>query len=63
MARHVRDLRMVLFWISLFRVRKYILLATDYDPVFWNFDDPPTIRTKRVHRTNLHSPCKARWCQ
>ena len=40
-ARHVRHLRMVLFWISLFRVRKYILLEKGYDPVLWNFDEPP----------------------
>ena len=32
---------MVLFWISLFRVRKYILLAKGYDPVLWNFDETP----------------------
>ena len=62
-AKHVRHLRMVLFWISLFRVRKYFLLEKGYDPVLWNYDEPPTTRTKQVHRTNLHSPCKGRWCQ
>ena len=32
---------MVRFWLSLFRVRKYILLAKGYDPVLWNFDQTP----------------------
>ena len=40
-ARHVRHLRMALFWVSLFRVRKYILLVHGYDPVLWNFDETP----------------------
>ena len=40
-ARHVRHLRMCLFWISLFRVRKYICLVSGYDPVLWNFDETP----------------------
>ena len=40
-ARHVRHLRMALFWVSLFRVRKYILLVHGYDPVLWNFDQTP----------------------
>ena len=40
-VRHVRHLRQVLFWISMFRVRKYILLAQGYEPVLWNFDETP----------------------
>ena len=40
-AQHVRRRRMELFWISLHRVRKYILLAKGYDPVLWNFDQTP----------------------
>ena len=32
---------MELFWTSLFRVRKYILLEKGYDPVLNNFDQTP----------------------
>ena len=32
---------MELFWVSLFRVRYYILLEKGYDPVLWNFDETP----------------------
>ena len=40
-GRHLRHRRMELFWISLNRVRKYILLEKGYDPVLNNFDQTP----------------------
>ena len=40
-SREVRHVRMVIFWCSLFRVRKYFLLEKGCDPVLWNFDETP----------------------
>ena len=37
-SRKVRHVRVVIFWCSLFRVRKYFILEKEYDPVLWNFD-------------------------
>ena len=38
---HVWKRRMEIFWWSLFKVRKFILLLKKYDPVLWNADQTP----------------------
>ena len=38
---HVRKRRMEIFWVNLFKVRKFIQLTQGYDPVLWNFDQTP----------------------
>ena len=40
-SRTVRKQRMEICWANLFRVRQYILLEKNYDPVPWNFDQTP----------------------
>ena len=39
--RAVRKQRMELFWVTLFRVRYFMLLVLGYDPVIYNFDQSP----------------------
>ena len=39
--RAVQKQRMELFWVTLFRIRLFIKLVFDYDPVIYNWDQSP----------------------
>ena len=74
-SRHIVKERMEIFWVVLFRIRKFIALVFGYDPLLLNFDQSPfhhnetgsqnrptlAVRGSTVPVVEGNSDVKSRW--